>query len=114
MFDGEPILTNGSDRGHRLPVMVHVHALLENISAILINIHVQMYINKRPNGLNGHFSIIYTRRIHYREKIYNYRLGNKRGKEILGTVQCSVYYLMGHDTKINYMCKGTSWIHHLH
>lgn len=53
MFDGEPILTNGSNKGHRLMVL----------SAMLINIHVhvQMYINKRPNGLNGHFSIIYKK-----------------------------------------------------
>lgn len=55
MFDGEPILTNGSNKGHRLMVF------LDNISAMLINIHVQMYINKRPNGLNGHFSIIYKK-----------------------------------------------------
>lgn len=86
MFDGEPILTNGSNKGHRLMVF------LDNISAMLINIHVQMYINKRPNGLNGHFSII------YKKGSIHYRLGNKRGEEILGTVQCSVYYLMGHDT----------------
>lgn len=85
MFDGEPILTNGSNKGHRLMVF------LDNISAMLINIHVQMYINKRPNGLNGHFSIIYKK-----GSIIDLEI--KEVKKFLGTVQCSVYYLMGHDT----------------